>query len=134
MNKQFIQAATSRAIRTGAQTLLSMITVGMALTDIDWKQAVSVTLVAMLTSVLTSITTGLPEAEASGAFIVDDSDPDTTKWTLQYNGDPDQIKIGDKLSLTVMNNYDVDIFGGDKSIILSNSNSFGGNNTFLGEK
>ena len=42
------------------------------------------------------------------------------------------LKIGDKLSFTVMNNYDVDIFDGDKSIILSNSNTFGGNNTFLG--
>ena len=42
------------------------------------------------------------------------------------------LKTGDKLSFTVMNNYDVDIFGGDKSIILSNSNAFGGDNTFLG--
>ena len=42
------------------------------------------------------------------------------------------LKKGDKLSFTVINNYDVDIFSGDKSIILSNSNTFGGNNTFLG--
>ena len=39
---------------------------------------------------------------------------------------------GDNLAFTVMNNYDVDKFNGNKSIILSTSNKFGGNNNFLG--
>ena len=42
------------------------------------------------------------------------------------------LKKGDNITLTVENNYDVDIYNGDKSIILSNSNEFGGDNTFLG--
>ena len=42
------------------------------------------------------------------------------------------LKKGEKLSITVKNNYDVDKFSGDKSIILSTSNVFGGDNTFLG--
>ena len=42
------------------------------------------------------------------------------------------LKKGDKLHITVENNYDVDKFSGDKSIILSTSNVFGGDNTFLG--
>ena len=33
---------------------------------------------------------------------------------------------------SALNNYDVDKFSGDKSIILSTSNVFGGDNTFLG--
>ena len=42
------------------------------------------------------------------------------------------LKKGEKLSITIENNYDVDKFSGDKSIILSTSNVFGGDNTFLG--
>ena len=42
------------------------------------------------------------------------------------------LKKGDKLEITVINNYDVDIFNGNKSIILNTINVFGGNNTFLG--
>lgn len=42
------------------------------------------------------------------------------------------LKKGDNITLTVENNYNVDIYNGDKSIILSNSNEFGGDNTFLG--
>ena len=42
------------------------------------------------------------------------------------------LKKGDKLTIRVESKYDVDKFNGDKSIILGNSNIFGGNNTFLG--
>ena len=42
------------------------------------------------------------------------------------------LKKGDKLEITVINNYDVDMFNGNKSIILNTINVFGGNNTFLG--
>ena len=42
------------------------------------------------------------------------------------------LKKGDKLKITVINNYEVDIFEGDKSIILNTVNMFGGDNTFLG--
>ena len=42
------------------------------------------------------------------------------------------LKKGEKLYITIKNNYDVDKFSGDKSIILSTSNVFGGDNTFLG--
>lgn len=60
--KKFVRAAGIRAIRTGAQTMLSFIAVGMAATDINWPTALSVTGVAMLASCLTSIVTGLPES------------------------------------------------------------------------
>ena len=101
MNREFIEAMIIRAVRTGAQTILSMLTVGMAITDLNWLQAISITLTAMLISVLTSIVTGLPEAGTDGAFIVDDTDPDTTRWILEYDGDPDDLKVGDKLTFEV---------------------------------
>ena len=56
--------------------------------------------------------------------------PDFRKlWGRIENRD---LKKGDKLKITIENNYDVDKYGGDKSIILSTSNVFGGDNTFLG--
>ena len=59
--REFVKALLIRAIRTGAQVLLGFITVGTALSDIDWLTALSVTAVAMIASCLTSIVTGLPE-------------------------------------------------------------------------
>lgn len=102
MDNTFLRAAVIRAIRTGCQTLLSMLSVGMTISEVDWKQAISVTLIAMLISILTAITTGLPEVESEGFFFVDNSDPERTKWTLQLKEKmPDEIKMGDRLTFEV---------------------------------
>lgn len=58
--KQWIKAAGVRALKTMAQTAVSLITVGAAMTDIDWVTVGSVSLVAGILSLLTSIA-GLPE-------------------------------------------------------------------------
>lgn len=63
---EFLKALLIRAIRTGAQTLLSFIGVGAAMSDINWTMALSVTAVAMIASALTSVVTGLPEAPKEG--------------------------------------------------------------------
>ena len=99
--KEFVRAATIRAIRTWAQSVLSLVTVGIGFFDVDWKTVVSVSITSMLISYLTSIATGLPETNETGKFIVDNSDPDKTKWTLQYNGDPDKLSAGDSVRFTV---------------------------------
>lgn len=57
----FIRAASIRAIRTFAQTALSMITIGVGMEDITWASVISVSLVSMIASILTSIVAGLPE-------------------------------------------------------------------------
>jgi hypothetical protein len=103
---EFLRAAVIRAIRTGCQTILSMVTVGQTVMDVDWRAVIGVTLVAMLISFLTAILTGLPEVSSQGAFLIDDSDPEVTKWTLAYNGDPEQLKAGDRLSFVVKNKED----------------------------
>ena len=75
---QWFKPALIRAIKTMAQTALSMITIGMALSDVDWKQLVSITLVAGLYSILTSIVTGLPEATTSGEIVINtDAEPNS---------------------------------------------------------
>ena len=60
INMEWLKAALVRAIKTFAQSLLSVISLGMAVSEIDWKYAVSVGAVAFLYSLLTSLA-GLPE-------------------------------------------------------------------------
>lgn len=59
---EWLKAAAIRAIKTFAQSVLSVFSVGMALNEVDWKYAVSVGVVAFIYSLLTSLA-GLPEVE-----------------------------------------------------------------------
>jgi len=61
MNKQWLYAAGVRALKTFCQTGLTMITVGQAMTDVDWLGMLSISAVAAIVSVFTSVITGLPE-------------------------------------------------------------------------
>lgn len=61
-SKDFWKAAAIRAVRTFAQTALSMVTVGQAFIDVNWINVISVSGVACLLSILTSLA-GLPEVE-----------------------------------------------------------------------
>ncbi len=63
-NGEFWRASIIRAIKTIAQTALSMLTVGQAVLDVDWLNVISVSAVAGIISILTSIATGLPEVDA----------------------------------------------------------------------
>lgn len=63
-DKNFWKAALVRAIKTIAQTAVSMLTVGQAVLEVDWLNVISVSAVAGLISLLTSIATGLPEVES----------------------------------------------------------------------
>lgn len=60
--KEWAIAALIRAVRTFAQTFVSMIAVGAAFSEIDWLRVLSVSGVAFVLSVLTSLA-GLPEVE-----------------------------------------------------------------------
>lgn len=60
--KQWFKAAAIRAIKTVAQTAVSMLTVGQLFTDIDWVGIASISLVAGIISILTSLA-GLPEVD-----------------------------------------------------------------------
>ena len=57
---KWFAAAGMRAIRTVAQTALSLISVGAVLADIDWMMVASASAVAGIYSLLTSVA-GLPE-------------------------------------------------------------------------
>ena len=55
------KAAGIRALRTIAQTALSLMTCAVVLGDVDWLVVGSASLLAGIVSLLTSIVTGLPE-------------------------------------------------------------------------
>jgi hypothetical protein len=61
--KEWIKCAGVRAIKTMAQTSLSLITVGATMSEIDWAMVGSAALLAGILSILTSIATGLPECK-----------------------------------------------------------------------
>ena len=60
--KKWLKCASIRAIKTMAQTSLSMITIGQAVMEVNWLNVLSVSVVAGILSLLTSVA-GLPEAE-----------------------------------------------------------------------
>lgn len=60
--KKWLKAAGIRAIKTFAQTAVSMVTVGQAVMEVNWLNVLSVSAVAAGVSILTSIT-GLPEVK-----------------------------------------------------------------------
>lgn len=60
--KKWIKCAGIRAIKTMAQTAVALIGVGTFMSDIDWVQVLSASLLAGILSILTSVA-GLPEIE-----------------------------------------------------------------------
>lgn len=65
-NKEWWKKAGMRAVKTMAQTALSLFTVGEAINQVDWLNLVSVSLVAGVYSLVTSLA-GLPELEEDGS-------------------------------------------------------------------
>ena len=63
-NMEFWKAAGTRAIRTVAQTALAMIGTAVVMSDVNWKAVASASVLAGILSILTSISTGLPEVKS----------------------------------------------------------------------
>lgn len=61
-SKTWLKAALIRAIKTVAQTAVSLIGVGSVMSDINWAMVGSASVLAGILSILTSIA-GLPEVE-----------------------------------------------------------------------
>lgn len=73
--KQWLKASAIRAVKTFAQTAVSLITVGQMVTELNWIQIVGVSATSAVISILTSIG-GIPEVKA---YEVKDSYADYAK-------------------------------------------------------
>lgn len=82
--KKWIEAATIRAIRTFAQTACGLLTVGLAMNEIEWLQVLSVATVAAIYSILTSMA-GLPEA-GTGLYNEDLENP----WLYEISDEDEE--------------------------------------------
>jgi hypothetical protein len=60
--KKWMKSAGIRAVKTMAQTAVSIVAVGNTVATVDWKLAVSSAVVAGVVSLLTSVA-GIPEVE-----------------------------------------------------------------------
>lgn len=62
MNLTWVRAAAVRAVKTAAQTAVSLIGTGALITDVSWEVVASGSGLAAVLSVLTSLA-GLPEVK-----------------------------------------------------------------------
>lgn len=76
--KEFFRAALIRAFKTVLQTALSMMAVGMSITDVQWLHVLSVSAMAGVISLFTSLAIGLPEAKTSGEILIDTQTDDAS--------------------------------------------------------
>ena len=60
--KKWVKAAAVRAVKTMAQTAVSLVSVGTVMSDVNWPMVASASAVAGIVSVLTSVA-GLPEVK-----------------------------------------------------------------------
>ena len=72
----FIKSALIRAIRTVCQTAVAMIGTAVVLSDVNWWMVVSASLLAGILSILTSVATGLPEADYEMALYMNHDEPE----------------------------------------------------------
>ena len=61
--KGFAKCALMRAVRTFAQTAAATMGTSALLSEVDWLAVLSAAALAAMLSLLTSLATGLPEAE-----------------------------------------------------------------------
>lgn len=62
LSKAWWKAASIRALKTVAQSAVSLIPASVMITEVDWKVVIGTALLAGVASLLTSIA-GLPEVE-----------------------------------------------------------------------
>lgn len=79
MRDKFIKATLIRAIRTMCQTAVATIGAAFCLSDVDWRVVLSASILAGILSILTSISTGLPEVDLETALYMNQDEPEDSE-------------------------------------------------------
>lgn len=90
MNKEFWKAALIRAIKTICQTAIATIGSAMVITDVNWQMVLSASALAGILSILTSLSTGLPEVQLQQTLYDLDNDGD-----IERHNDVDESDVED---------------------------------------
>ena len=72
----FIKASLIRCVRTICQTAVSVIGTAFVLSEVHWGIVVSASLMAGILSILTSVATGLPEADYADHIYMSREEPE----------------------------------------------------------
>lgn len=105
LDKNWFEVAGLRAIKTVAQTALGMFTLGMAVTEVSWLNVLSVSVVAGLYSLLTTVVTGIHEVELDGddgQLVIDKSSTRRDLYHLDVKTDLDLVEEQDFIKLKVV--------------------------------
>jgi hypothetical protein len=99
ITKAWFYAAGIRALKTFAQSLVALLVISEAVTEVDWVQVLSVAALSAILSLLTSLT-GLPELKtgSDGCLKIDTSDPNKDLYSLELN--EDLSTLADKKTVT----------------------------------
>ena len=75
----FIKSALIRALRTVCQTAGAMVGTAVGLSDLNWWMLVAASVLAGIRSSLTSVATGLPEADYEMALYMNHDEPEDSE-------------------------------------------------------
>ncbi len=101
LTKDFLIAALYRAIRTFAQTAVTMLTVGQAFMDVNWLNVLSISFTASVISILTAIGTGLPEGDTVGTLNIDTTDPNKDTYKIDVGANLQGLGNKKKVMLNI---------------------------------
>lgn len=101
------KAILTRAIHTFFQTLSGFVVVGYAFDQIDWKTALSVSLVSFIASIAKSLAVGTPETNTMGTLEIDTSDPDVNRYLMEF--DVELEELANKKAMLVKINPTADL-------------------------
>ena len=97
MTKDFWKAALIRAIKTICQTAIATIGTAIVVTDVNWVYVLSASALSGILSLLTSISTGLPEVQLADTLYALDNEVEDEDEEDEIEEDiiPDELEEGD---------------------------------------
>ena len=97
MTKEFWKAALIRAIKTICQTAIATIGTAIVVTDVNWVYVLSASALSGILSLLTSISTGLPEVQLADTLYALDNEVEDEDEEDEIEEDiiPDELEEGD---------------------------------------